>query len=64
MKNIQDGYENTMSLLLNEILEKLKTYDEVDILELLQIDTEMLLDRFSDLLEEKADEVEEKLDEG
>ena len=53
-----------MSLLLNEILEKLKTYDEVDILELLQIDTEMLLDRFSDLLEEKADEVEEKLDEG
>jgi len=42
-----------MALLLNEIMEKLKQFDEVTILECLNIDSEMLVERFADLIEEK-----------
>ena len=49
-----------MSLLLDELLEKLKELDEVLLLETLGINSEMLLDRFLDLVEEKRDFLEEE----
>lgn len=52
-----------MSLTLTDILDRLLREDEVSILELLNIDTEMLLDRFSDLVEDKQEYLEEILDE-
>ena len=44
-----------MVMLLHELIEKLKTVDEVTLLEILNIDSEMLADRFSDLIEENQD---------
>lgn len=49
-----------MALLLTELLEKLKREDEVYLLELLSIDSEMLVDRFSDIIAEKQDGLEEE----
>lgn len=51
-----------MSLTLTDILDRLLREDEVSILEILNIDTEMLLDRFSDIIEDKQDYLEELLD--
>lgn len=52
-----------MPLVLSELLEKLKREDEVYLLELLSINSEMILDRFTDLVEENMDYLEELLDE-
>lgn len=52
-----------MTLLLTELMEKLKEESELFILETLQIDSEMLVDRFSDCVEEKAEILEELLGE-
>lgn len=51
-----------MSLTLTDILDRLLREDEVSILEILNIDTEMLLDRFSDIIEDKQDYLKELLD--
>lgn len=51
-----------MPLVLSELLEKLKREDEVYLLELLSINSEMILDRFTDLVEENMDYLEELLD--
>jgi len=40
-------------ILLTELMDKLLLQDEISILELLNIDTEMLLDRFSDLVDDR-----------
>lgn len=52
-----------MSLTLVEIKEKLLRYDEITLLEILEISAEDILDRFEDFLELKADQLEEELDE-
>lgn len=48
-----------MSLTLVEVCEKLKDVDEVTLLEVLEISSEELIDRFQDRIEERFDEFEE-----
>lgn len=48
---------------LEEIKELLKELDEISLMETLNINSEMLVDRFSDLIEDKADVLEEDLEE-
>lgn len=50
-----------MTLLLNEILEKLKREDEIQLMELLEINSEMILERFPDLVEDRQEYLEEYL---
>jgi hypothetical protein len=44
-----------MTLTLPELIERLKELDEVTLLELLGVTSESLVDRFSDVIEEKQD---------
>jgi hypothetical protein len=48
---------------LEEIKEMLIELDEISLLETLNINSEMLVERFSDLIEEKADLLEQDLEE-
>ena len=52
-----------MSLTLEEIKERLKRLDEITLLEVLDISSEELVERFTDVIEEKSDELEEDLEE-
>ena len=49
-----------MSLTLVDLKEKLKQLDEISLLEVLNIDSEMLVERFEDLIEERFDRLEEE----
>lgn len=49
-------------LTLPDIYDKLKRLDEVTILELLEINTEEIVSRFQDRIEDMADYLEELLD--
>jgi hypothetical protein len=44
-----------MNLTLEDIKEKMKQLPEIDLLELLEIDSEMLVDRFYDIIEDKIE---------
>lgn len=44
-----------MSLTLNDVLDKLKQIDEISLLEILEITSEDIIDRFTDKVEEKLD---------
>ena len=46
-----------MTIIFAELKEKLKQFDEVLLLELLEINAEQLLERFTDVIEEKYDEL-------
>jgi hypothetical protein len=48
---------------LEEIKDKLKQLDEVTLLEVLEVTSENLVDRFSDLIEQKQDTLENDFDE-
>lgn len=48
---------------LEELKEFLKRYDEVTLLEVLNIDSELLINRFSDEIEDKYEELKEMIDE-
>jgi len=50
-------------LTLSEIKEKLKQLDEVTLVETLQLTSDDLVDRFSDLIELQQDTLENDLDE-
>ena len=50
-----------MSLTLEDIKERLKKIDEITLLEVLDIDSEELVERFLDKIEDKADTLEEEL---
>ena len=52
-----------MALTLTDILDRLKSLDEITLLEILEISSEELVDRFLDKIEEKADKLETDLDE-
>jgi hypothetical protein len=52
-----------MAMTLTEIREMMKELDEITLLETLNINSEMLVDRFSDLIEDKADVLERDLEE-
>lgn len=45
-------------MLYTEILEQLKKLDEITLLEVLNISSEDIVDRFQDIIEEKIDELE------
>lgn len=51
-----------MPLTLPEICDRLKSIDEVSLLEILNITSEDIVERFQDLIEEKADNLEEELE--
>jgi hypothetical protein len=51
-----------MPLTLPEICDRLKSIDEVSLLEILNITSEDLVERFQDLIEERADNLEEELE--
>lgn len=51
-----------MALTHEEVKEKLKQVPEVDLLELLEISSEDLVDRFDDRIEEKRTYLEEDLE--
>jgi len=46
-----------MTITYVDLLARLKRIDEVSLLEVLEIDSEMLVDRFGDLIEAKSDEL-------
>jgi len=52
-----------MSLTLTDIIYRLKQLDEIDITDILGLTTEDICDRFSDIIEEKADVLEQLLKE-
>ena len=51
-----------MPLTIPEIKERLKQLPELDLLELLEITSEELVERFSDLIEDKADTLEREVE--
>jgi len=51
-----------MSLTFEEIKERLKRLDEVTLLEVLNISSEELVERFDDIIEDKQEELEEDLE--
>ena len=52
-----------MSLVLSEIMELLaERYDEVTLLELLDINSEELVERFSDKIEQRYEKLQQELD--
>jgi|APCry1669190591_1035303.scaffolds.fasta_scaffold00863_7 hypothetical protein len=51
-----------MSLTLNEICERLKSLGEVDLLELLNINSEDIVERFKDIIEDNADQLEREIE--
>jgi len=50
-----------MALTLNDICDRLKNLDEISLLEVLDISSEDIVDRFNDRIEDKADLLEEEL---
>jgi hypothetical protein len=46
-----------VNLTLAELIEKLSVYNEIDILELLDLTSSDILDRFEDLVEENYDKL-------
>lgn len=52
-----------MSLTLRDIMERLGRLDEITLLEVLDITSEELIERFADKIEDRFDELERDLDE-
>jgi hypothetical protein len=50
-----------MPLTLEEIKERLKRWDEVSLIEELEIDSEQIVERFEDIIEERADILEQQV---
>jgi hypothetical protein len=50
-----------MALTLTDIIYRLKQLDELDVVDILGLSTEDICDRFSDLIEDKADLLEQLL---
>jgi len=50
-----------MSLTLPDIKDRLKLIDEITLMELLEISSEDLVDRFEDKIEDMADKLEEQV---
>jgi hypothetical protein len=55
--------EIKMSLTLVEVCDKLKGYDEITLLEVLDISSEELVERFVDIIEERYDDLARDLEE-
>ena len=50
-------------LTLADVIEKLKSIDEISLMEILEISSEDLVDRFEDRIENKYDELREDFEE-
>lgn len=50
-------------MVLSELKDRLKTFDETTLLEVLQINADLLVERFSDIIEENYDELVQQLSE-
>jgi hypothetical protein len=50
-----------MPLTLEEIKERLKRWDEIALIEELEIDSEQIVERFDDIIEDKADTLEQQV---
>lgn len=50
-----------MTLTLHDIKDRLKHVDEISLLEILEISSEDIIERFQDRIEDKQDELEEDL---
>jgi hypothetical protein len=50
-----------MALTLVDISNRLKMLDEITLMEVLEINSEDLVDRFQDFIEDRADTLEEEL---
>ncbi len=46
-----------MAITFHDLLRRLKQVDEISLLELLEVDSEMLVDRFGDVIELKYEEL-------
>ena len=55
-------WRRSMALTFNDICERLKHLDEITILEVLDIASEDIVDRFKDKIEERYEELEEDLE--
>ena len=51
-----------MSLTIRDVMERMKQLDEITILEVLDISSEELIEKFADKIEDKFDELEIDLD--
>ncbi len=51
-----------MALTLRDILDRLKQLDEVELLDILEINSDILVDRFIDIIEEKLEKLEHIVD--
>lgn len=51
-----------MPLTHNEVCEKLKMFDEISLMELLDLSAEDIVDRFEDIIEERRNLFEEDLE--
>jgi hypothetical protein len=51
-----------MSLTLVEICERLKSLGELDLLELLNISSEDIVERFKDIIEDNVDQLEREIE--
>jgi hypothetical protein len=51
-----------MHLTLPEIAERLKQLDEITLLEILGVNSEDIVDRFSDIIEDRADSLQQYID--
>ena len=51
-----------MTLTLNDLKEKLKQVDEISLLEVLEITSEDIIDRFEDKIEEQQEELGEEFE--
>ena len=51
-----------MALTLREILERLKSLDEVELCDILGLTSEDLVERFADVIEDKMDKLEIEMD--
>lgn len=52
-----------MTLTTKDLLERLKLMDEITVMELLDISSEELVERFADVIQSKADQLERALEE-
>lgn len=51
-----------MALTLNDIKDRLKQINEIDLLELLDISSEDIVERFTDLIEDNFDKLEREVE--
>ena len=51
-----------MALTLNDILDRLRQLDEVELLDILGLNSDILVDRFSDIIEDKLEQLEDLVD--